>query len=172
MNVFTRILATLPSIDQKYPPKCKKQNSKCRKTKFKYGKRTFSPVLWQRYLQSMKNNLQSSKNRTANAVKPVSQRANKRFNCMLATILSIDKNNLRSYKNRKSNRVKPVSKLANERFCPYLYNGTFHRLKITYKKLKENIKSRKTRFKTGELMFSLVSWQRYPQSSQNNLQSM
>ena len=39
----------------------------------------FSPISSKLYLQSTKNNLQSVKNRTTNAVKPVSKKANERF---------------------------------------------------------------------------------------------
>ena len=43
----------------------------------------FSPISWQWYLRSTQNNLQSAKNRTANAVKHVSKLANDRFRMFL-----------------------------------------------------------------------------------------
>ena len=43
----------------------------------------FSPVSWERYLRFTKTNLESTKNRTANAIKPLSKLANERFRLYL-----------------------------------------------------------------------------------------
>ena len=46
----------------------------------------FSPVSWQHYIRSTQNNLQSDKNKTANAVKPILKLANECFRQYLGNI--------------------------------------------------------------------------------------
>ena len=59
-------------------------------------------------------------------------------------------NDIQSAKIRTVNAVTPVLKPENERFRPILGNGSFDRLKITFKVLKKTQLFRKKRFKTNE----------------------
>ena len=49
---YAHLLATIPLIDAKKPPKCLKKNGECNKTSFKANKHTFLDLFWQMYLRS------------------------------------------------------------------------------------------------------------------------
>ena len=67
--------------------------------------------------------------------------------------------------------VKPVSKPIFTHFPPYFGNNTSDQRKITSKVLKKYGECCKTDLNADEQTFSPVSWQQYPRSKQNNLQS-
>ena len=108
-----------------------------------------SLISWQLYLQSTQNNLQCSKNLTANALNPISKPANKHFLPYLGNITSnLCKTNLQCYKNSTANALNPISKAANKSFRLYLGNNTSKWRKITSNVLKKERQMSKTQIQS------------------------